>query len=201
MIKLLIAALILTGCGGGGSEAKTEKPPVAIETPVKDTLIIHRNTVYTSSTSISTDIKAIITKAVFSQEDRYRLDNCNYTCFSPEDSILLGDDKDCADCVLLNHLLYRYERDNGVQVFIIIEDELTLLLTEELLSRRGYSNIVLVSSSEELLLSASYNYSTAIIGESTDTNIDWHITSNKDCSAKCISQVDVGFGVFDGVIL
>ena len=58
-----------------------------------------------------------------------------------------------------------------------------------------------MSTNEDLLLNAAYNYPMAIIGESSNANIDWHITSNSDCDAKCISPVDVGDGVFDGVIL
>lgn len=196
MIKILLLTVLLSACGGSSTP---EKPPI-IKPPVKDTLIIHRNTDNTSLNGASIDNEAIILSAVFSQSERDRLEQCNYTCFNLNESVILGDDKDCIDCYDLSKFLNFYERDHDVMVFITVEDELTFGFVEGMASMNGYSNIVLVSSSEELLLNAEYNYSNAIIGESSNVSIDWHITSNSECSAKCINPDGVGVGLFDGVI-
>ena len=131
---------------------------------------------------------------------RDRAANCP-ACFLITEAVILGDDKDCIDCYDLSKFLDFYERDHAIQVFISIEDELTFGFVEALVSSRGNNNIVLVSSSEELLLNAQYSYPLAFVGESLSNSIDWHITTNSDCSAKCINPNGDGVGIFDGVIL
>ena len=202
MIKYILIAIALSGCGGGSSslDKPVTKPPVIIDPPVKDTLIIHRNNDDTSLSGASVDNGAIIVNAVFSQFERDRVEACNFTCFSLLDSVILGDDKGCIDCLELSKFLDFYERDHNIQVFIVVEDELSFMFTEGLASSKGYSNIVLVSTNEDLLLNAAYNYPIAIIGESNNTGIDWHITSNSDCSAKCVNPDGDGLGVYDGII-
>ena len=197
----LAVTVILSGCGGSTPET-VKVEPIEIIKPVIDTLVIHRNTEYKygSMDGMPSDAEAVITSVVFSQKDRERLLKCNYTCFIPALSVILGDDKDCVDCKLLTRFLDPYESRHGMTVFLVIEDALTFSFAQHLAGKYGHSNVVLVSSNEELLLKAEYNYPLAIIGESTDSNIDWHITSNSECSAKCINPNGEGLGEFDGTI-
>ena len=203
-MKYLILALLLTGCGGGGGSS--DKDPVVIEKPpVKDTLVIYDNTDYTTLNSVSNAItsgyKATIVRASYSQAERDKAVTCP-NCFDINNSVILGDDINCEDCLKLQSFLDYAERDFGTKVFIVIEDDLTFEFTQSIVSTRGYSDIVFVSSMESVLALSIYNYELAFIGDSSELSVDWYITADKNCKSKCIHPLTTNdvTGEYDGVI-
>lgn len=198
MSKLILAlTILLSACGGSSSTVESPKP---VEPPIKSTLIIKSNVDNNTLDGSLLNYESVIIEATFSQVYRDSIADCS-ACFELTSAVILGGDIDCIDCMRLNTMLDYLERDNGVQVFITVRDELSFGFVEGLISQRGYSDIVIVSHDEGLLTSSIYNYPSAIIGESSNGNIDWHITSNSDCSAMCINPDGNGAGVFDGVII
>jgi hypothetical protein len=204
MNKLIIALIFLLSACGGSSSTPTVEPPVIEPPVVKDTLLIYKSTDYTSLTSVSNaiyhdDFKAVIVHTTYDKAVHDTAQHCP-GCFELTNSVILGEDPECTDCLRLNTFLDYSERDHSVKVFVVIEDSLSFAFAEQMISQRGYSDIVLVSSNEELLLSARYNYELAMIGEPAALYADWIITTDSDCSAKCINPNGEGAGVFDGVI-
>ena len=192
MNKLILAlTILLSACGEPVPETMPETAPV------KDTLIIFDNGNY-QAIDKSLDYEAMIVNVSYSQASVDDARKCPL-CFVVETGVILGDDKDCAECLLLPEFLDYYERDRGVKVFIVFSDILSFRFAERILANGWYSDVVLVSANEDLLNDASYNYELALIGETDNTNIDYHITGNSECSAKCISPSG-GVGLFDGVI-
>ncbi len=192
-ISVFLLTVFLASCGSSSTNTEPPKQPVIVEPVGKDTIVIHSNTDNKSLSGSSIDNQAIIINATYSQAERDK------PGFSLLDSVILGENKNCIDCFSLSKFFDFYHRDNNIQIFITVQDSLTLGFVEAILSNRGYQ-AVLVSSDEQLLLSSQYNYELALIGETSNANIDWHITDNKDCSAKCISPINTGLGEFDAVI-
>ena len=114
--------------------------------------------------------------------------------------MIIGDDADCKDCLKLSTFLDYTERDFSTKTFVVIEDSLTFGFAQEIISQRGYSDIVLVSSSEDILIESVYGYELAFIGDSSI--YDWNITTNKSCPTKCIHPLTTNdvTGDYDGVI-
>lgn len=198
-----LIVLLLVGCGGGGSSEPVTPVTPIIEPVKKDTITIYNNTDYTSLNGASSAVQnhsAVIVKAVYSQESRERVNNCQ-NCFTLIDSVIIGDDMECEDCLRLSSFLDYTERDHSLKTFIVIEDDLTLTFAQEIVSTRGYSDIIFVSSSDEILDSIVYNYELALIGESS--KYEWNITTTKDCPSKCIHPLTNNnvAGDYDGVIV
>jgi len=200
---ILVISIVLSACGG--STAPTvESKPVVIDKPApieKQSLLIYDNggdqTLGTINYAIDNGYKAIILDVTYSQVYRDSVADCP-ACFVLARSVIISDDKGCDDCFSLSPPLFRL-MNNNMKVFLVVNDELTLHFAEYIASQAGYADIVLTSTNEELLLSQRYNYELALIGEADNNNIDWHITENKDCSAKCISPS--GLSSFDGAIV
>lgn len=201
MNKLILLVLLLSACGG----SKVAPPVVVIdepiESPVKETLLIRSNddnkTLVTIKYAADNNYEAMILNATYSQVYRDGIADCA-NCFSLVRSVILGDDKYCEDCYPLMPAIEYLYRSPGIKVFIVVQDKLTIDFVGAILSTYGF-DAVLVSTDEDLLLSSDYNYELALIGETDNINIKWHITDNVNCSAKCISPADaIGF---DAVIV
>ena len=203
LLTMLLLLILLTGCGGSDVEnVYKANDSLFVVDESKDTLIINRSDESSSyaeiNTIVSSGSKASILNATYSQLYRDQI-GANYWQFVLSMSVILGQDKSCIDCLTLSPILNSILNNGDITLFIIIEDQLTLGFVEGILSTSGMS-AVLVSSNEDLLINSEYNYQLALIGETSNPNIDWHITDNKDCSAKCISPTNAGLGEFDAVI-
>ena len=197
---VMVFCFVLSACGGS---TPVNPEPVVIIQPLpveKETLLIYDNggdgSLDTIKHAINNGYEAMILNVTYSQVYRDSIADC-VNCFSLVRSVIIGNDKNCADCFVLASA-FDYLKPN-MKTFLIINDELTLGFVEALITSKGYSDIVLVSSDEQLLINSSYNYELALIGETNNNNIDWHITENKDCSAKCVSPI--GSSGFDGSIV
>ena len=174
LLTMLLPLLLLTGCGGSNVEnayhKKGDSPSIVDN---KNTLKINRSDEPNSYAEIN-KIVSSGSKAIIlnaTYSQLYRDQiGDNYSQFVLPMSVVLGKDKNCVDCLTLSPILNSILHNGDITLFIIIEDQLTLGFVEGILSR------------------------------TSNTNIDWHITDNKDCSAKCISPTNVGLGEFDAVI-
>lgn len=191
MRYLLIVLMLLVGCGGGGTK-KAEAVIVEPE-PVKQTTFIYNNKDYLSLNGLgfaySDGYEYIYIKVTYDAVERQRVINCGYACFSLSHSVIIGDNKDCEECLRLSDVI-SYATETGLTVFIEVSDDLTLGFAESIASSLGYSDLIIASDSKELLDKPLYNYPLALIGSEVLPDIDYLITDdiNNCSSVSCVAS-------------
>ena len=194
MIKYILALLLLSGCGS--SSTKTEAETIIKQPePVKEAVYILNNqdnkTLNQLGYALANDYKHVLVNATYDQADRQRVANCNYTCFYLNDSVILGKDMNCDDCIRLITAI-NYASESGISLFVVVNDELTFSFAESIASSKGFDSVVFLSESIDILSKAQYNYPLGLINYSNQelNNIDFIVTSDiEDCSmVTCIAS-------------
>lgn len=208
MKYLLILTMLLSGCGGKSSPTDILPVPVPVPEPVVNTVHIYKNENHNNISDIGNAINngfdTVYLTTTYSQENRDIVERCGPECFKLTDSMILGDDKDCVDCLRLSVAL-DYLTEQGIEPYIVVSDSLSSDFAENLASMRGY-NIVLTSPDNLILGDAQYNYPLALLVPSgeyeANNNIDYYIVdqSNIDkCESKCIATNITALNLVDGV--
>ena len=191
----------MAGCGGGG--AKKAEIAIVEHEPVKQATFIYNNKDYLSLNgagfAYSDGYEYIYTKVTYDAAERQRVANCDYACFSLSHSVIIGNNKDCEECLRMSDVI-NYATETGLTVFIEVSDELTLGFAESIVSSLGYSDLIIASNSKDLLDKSVYNYPLALIGSKSLSGIDYLITDDiNNCSSViCVaneseSKESIGF--------
>jgi len=192
MNKLIICLVfVLSACGGGSGNPTT--PEIIKEPPVKETIFIYNNkdsiTLNQIGAAAADGYKHIQITVVYDANERKRVEDCDYSCFYLLDSVIVGDDSECLDCMRMVEVT-NYAVELGLTLFVVTNDDLSFSFAESIASEQGLTDIVFMSESLDTLNNSQYNYEKGMIGYTNQEllNIDYVVTDLASCTIKCIAS-------------